>query len=94
MKRDPVAFHEAGKSPRIVVVARDASERDCCAEGTEISGDVCGTTGSALPVLDTHDRNRRLRRNATRGAEPVLVQHQVANNESANCPEIRNPHTH
>ena len=70
------------RMPRLVV-ADDAEQRHPRAQRRGVARDVGGAAGTLLAARDLDDRHRRLGRNALDVAEPVAIEHHVADDQHA-----------
>jgi hypothetical protein len=69
----------------VLVVADGREQAGVCAEGLDVPGHVGGATEPLLLLagIDAHHRHRRFWRDAVDGAEPVAVEHGVADDQDA-----------
>ena len=72
-----------------LVVADHAQQARIGAQRRSVARDVGCAAQSLFAPFYAHDRDRRFRRNAAHFAEPVAVQHDVANHQDAHRIEYR-----
>ena len=66
-----------------LVVADDADQCHLRPQRRGVAGDVGGSAGTLFAARDLDDRDRRLGRNAIDVAEPVAIEHRVADDQNA-----------
>ena len=71
------------QAPAGLVVADHRQQRAPRRRAPRVARDVGGAAGTLLAALDLHHRHRRLRRDARDVAEPVAVEHHVADHQHA-----------
>lgn len=81
MRRHAAAAEQLDDPLAGFVATDDAQQPGLAAERHGIARDVGRTAEPLLLTLHVHDRHRRLRRNAVDVAEPVTVEHHVADDE-------------
>src|SRR5436309_2028088 len=67
----------------LLVVPDDADQRHLRAKRSRVTRDIGRTTGAFLTARDFDDRYRRLRRDSLDLAEPVAIEHDVADDQHA-----------
>ena len=75
-----------------LVVADHAQQARLRAERGGVARDVGGAAQALFLALHMHDRHRRFRRDAVDVAEPVAVEHDVADHQHARRAELRARH--
>ena len=81
----PLLLEQRLEAAAVLVVADRGQQARLRAERLDVPGDVGGAAEPLLLLarVDAHDRHRRLGRDAVDRAEPVAVEHRVADDEDA-----------
>ena len=79
---------QTGQAAPRFVVADHGQQRRSGAQGHRVARDVGGTARAFLDALDLDHRHRRFRRNPADFAEPVAVEHDIADHQQANAPDF------
>ena len=86
----PAAAHRLLQRLGLGVLAHNAQQRHPDAQPGQVAGDIGRAAGSVVLALDIHYRRGRLGGNTGRGAQPVLVEHDVARHQDLRFGEIGN----
>ena len=86
---DALVVQQAGQAVARLVLARHRQQGNPGAQRRGIARHVGGAARPLLGATDMHHRHRRLGRNAAHLAEPVTVEHDVADDQDAGIFEIR-----
>ncbi len=70
---------------RSLVLTNHAGQRRMRAQRNNIARHIRGSAKAIIAIADTYHGHGSLRRDAADIAEPVAVQHQVADDEDADC---------
>ena len=86
---DMLGFNQLPQPCAGLVVADHRQQRYPRAQGRRIARDIGRAAGTLLGALDLDYRHRGLRRDAAHLAEPVAIQHHVADHQQASIGQIR-----
>jgi len=88
-RRDARLPARLGKCRRAIVASGDSDQRRLSAERHDVACHVRGAADPVHVVVECHDRNRRLRRDACHATDDELVDHGVADDEDVHAAHAR-----